>query len=111
VKLKVREYLAKDDRSPYREWLETLDATVRGRIQARVFRFELGNLGDSKSVGEGVWEARLEFGPGYRLYFGRHGNTVILLLLGGDKGSQAKDIRRAKQYWMDFLEASKHGKA
>jgi len=111
VKLRVREYLTAGDKSPYREWLGTLDAPVRARIQARVLRFELGNLGDSKSVGEGVWEARLAFGPGYRLYFGRHGNTVILLLLGGDKGSQAKDIRRAKQYWMDFLEDSKHGKA
>jgi len=111
VKLSVREYLTADDKSPYREWLGTLDAAVRARIQARVLRFELGNLGDSKSVGEGVWEARLAFGPGYRLYFGRHGKIVILLLLGGDKGSQAKDIRRAKQYWMDFMEALKHGKA
>jgi putative addiction module killer protein len=111
VKLRVREYLTADDKNPYREWLGTLGAPVRARVQARVLRFELGNLGDSKSVGEGVWEARLAFGPGYRLYFGRQGKTVILLLLGGDKGSQTRDIRRAKRYWADFLEGVKHGKA
>ena len=111
MKLSVREYLTADDKSPYREWPGTLDAPVRARIQARVLRFELGNLGDSKSVGEGVWEARLAFGPGYRLYFGRHGKTVILLLLGGDKRSQSKDIWRVKQFWMDFMEVLKHGKA
>jgi putative addiction module killer protein len=111
VKLSIREYLTADNRSPYREWLGTLDVSVRARVQARVLRFELGNLGDSKSVGGGVWEARLAFGPGYRLYFGRQRRTVILLLLGGDKGSQSKDIRQARRYWMDFMEDSKHVKA
>jgi putative addiction module killer protein len=61
-------------------------------------------------VGGGVWEARLDFGPGYRLYFGKDGATVILLLAGGDKASQSKDIASAKHYWKDFREA-KHGKA
>jgi putative addiction module killer protein len=76
-----------------------------------VLRFEIGNLGDHKSVGSGVWEARLAFGPGYRIYFGQVGQQLVLLLLGGDKGSQAKDIRTARQYWAEFLEATKHGKA
>lgn len=105
--LVVREFLDADGESPYRRWLKTLDSSVKARIQARVFRFELGNLGDHKAVGEGVWEARLMFGAGYRIYFGRVGTEVVLLLVGGDKGSQPKDIRTAKRYWADFLEASK----
>jgi putative addiction module killer protein len=83
---------------------------MQARIQARVLRFEKGNLGDHKTVGGGVWEARLDFGPGYRLYFGKEGAAVILLLVGGDKSSQSKDIAAAKRYWADFSEAT-HGKA
>ncbi len=83
---------------------------VQARIQARMLRFESGNLGDNKAVGGGIWEARLDFGPGYRLYFGREGLSVIVLLVGGDKASQSKDFAAAKRYWDDFREA-KHGKA
>lgn len=68
-------------------------------------------LGDHKAVGGGVWEARLPIGPGYRLYFARDGRMIILLLLGGSKASQAKDIRRAQQFWMDYLEVRRHGAA
>ena len=69
----VREHLTADGRNPYREWLDTLDVAPRARIQARVLRFSTGNLGDHKSVGGGVWEARVMFGPGYRIYFGKDG--------------------------------------
>jgi putative addiction module killer protein len=107
----VREYLTADARNPYREWLATLDRAVAARVQARILRFELGNLGDHKSVGAGVWEARLAFGPGYRIYFGRNGESVILLLLGGTKASQRRDVRRAQEFWRDYLENRRHGKA
>ena len=107
----VREYLTADGRSPFREWLGVLTKAVAARIQARVLRFELGNLGDHKSVGGGVWEARVMFGPGYRIYFGKDGDLVVMLLAGGDKGSQAKDIARARDFWRDFLEAKRRGKA
>lgn len=80
-----------------------------GRIQARILRFELGNLGDHKQVGGGVWEARLAFGPGYRLYFGKSGAALVLLLVGGDKGSQRKDINRAQEYWAKYLKESQRG--
>lgn len=110
MKLIIREYLTAQGKSPYRDWLKSLDLKVQARIQARVLRFEGGNLGDHKSVGGGVWEARLDFGPGYRLYFGKDGLSVILLLVGGDKASQAKDIAAAKVYWNDFRGESKHGK-
>ena len=69
--LTVREYLTADGKSPFREWLGSLTKAVKARIQLRVQRFELGNLGDHKTVGEGVWEARVMFGPGYRIYFGK----------------------------------------
>lgn len=75
-------------------------------IQIRV-----GQSRDHKALGEGVWEARLDFGPGYRLYFAKTGRTVILLLVGGDKRSQSKDINQAKQYWAQYLKDAKHGKA
>lgn len=96
--------------SPFREWLTGFDVTARARIQARVLRFETGNLGDHRSVGEGVWEARCDFGPGYRIYFGKVGSALILLLLGGDKSTQRADIRRARDYWADCLEAINRGK-
>ncbi len=81
-----------------------------GKNSARVARFETGNLGDHTSVGGGVWEARLPFGPGYRLYFGKYKRQILLLLLGGTKASQPRDIRDAQQYWRDYLEAH-HGTA
>jgi len=78
------------------EWFARLrDRSAQRRIQARIDRMEDGNLGDWKPVGDGVAEARLAFGPGYRLYFMRRGLEVIVLLCGGDKGSQKKDIRTA----------------
>ncbi len=74
-----------------------------------------GSSGSSQATSEttrdGVWEARLDFGPGYRVYFAKTGRTVILLLVGGDKRSQSKDINQAKQYWAQYLEEAKHGKA
>ena len=70
-------------------------------------RFENGNLGDAKPLVDGVWEARLMFGAGYRVYFALDGRTVLLLLLGGDKRTQAKDIRQAQQYWDDYCKRGK----
>src|SRR4029453_12927495 len=110
MKLTIKEYVASDGRSPFRDWLDALDLSVKARIQARVLRFETGNLGDHKSVGGGIWEARLMFGPGYRIYFGKQGRSMILLLLGGAKGSQARDVREARQLWREYLEVTKHGK-
>jgi putative addiction module killer protein len=102
--LTVREYETPDGQSPFRAWLETLDRATRARIQARVLRFETGNLGDHKTVGRGVLEARVMFGPGYRIYFGRDGATLVVLLVGGSKATQARDIRNAQKYWRDYLE-------
>jgi putative addiction module killer protein len=104
MKLTIREYVSAEGGNYYRDWLDSLAVAVRARIQSRVLRFENGNLGDHKSVGEGVWEARVMFGSGYRIYFGKEGRTIILLLLGGNKSSQAADIRKARQLWKEYLE-------
>ena len=80
------------------KWLDALrDAQARQRIVVRIRRLELGNPGDIKPVGEGVSEMRISHGPGYRLYFTRSGETIVILLCGGDKSSQARDIAIARQ--------------
>ena len=104
MKLIIREYLSTEGRNYFREWIDSLAVTVKARIQARILRFETCNLGDTKSVGAGVWEARIMFGPGYRIYFGKEGRSIILLLLGGDKSSQAGDIQKAQRIWKKYLE-------
>ena len=109
TKLTIREYVTAQGTSPFRTWLSRLDVTVRARIQARVLRFETGNLGDHRAVGRGVWEARCDFGPGYRIYFAKPGTTILLLLLGGDKASQRADIPNAQKHWTDYLEAMDRG--
>jgi putative addiction module killer protein len=87
-----------DDQIPIEEWLTSLDVNTRNRIRAQIDRIEDGNFGDVKLVGEGVSELRINFGPGYRVYFGKKGK-VIHLLTGGDKASQAADIVYAKDFW------------
>ncbi len=109
VKIHIQEYLTAAGKSPYQQWLDSVDVSVKARIQARIFRFELGNLGDHKAVGKGVWEARIQFGAGYRVYFGKDGDRLILLLLGGSKSSQSRDIKKAQEYWSEYLEESSHG--
>jgi putative addiction module killer protein len=95
--------MTEDHDCPFEVWLESLrDRQARARIKKRLDRIELGNLGDFKPVGEGVLELRIDYGPGYRIYFAESGATIILFLYGGDKSTQDQDILRAKQYWIDF---------
>ena len=102
---KIRELETATGRMPYRAWLDALDMKAKARVQARILRLETGHLGDHRSVGHGVWELRLDFGPGYRVYFGVDGKTLILLLMGGDKGSQKRDVAKAKKLWSDDQES------
>lgn len=82
----------------FAKWYRKLsDRRAQNRIVVRIRRIELGHLGDVRSVGRGVQEIRINYGPGYRLYYVRHGKTIIILLCGGDKSSQSKDIEKAKQ--------------
>jgi putative addiction module killer protein len=97
-------YLTAIGDAPFIKWLESLkDKTVRYRIKERLDRVSLGNLGDYKSVAEGVFELRCAFGAGYRIYFGQANKKVILLLCAGDKSTQRKDIKKAVSYWKDYL--------
>ena len=99
----IQHYTTPDGRIPFTEWLNSLrDRRARVRIQFRLRRVSSGNLGDYRSVGEGVYELRIDYGPGYRVYFGQVGTTIVLLLCGGDKSTQAADIRKAKEYWTDY---------
>lgn len=99
----VHEYQTAAGAAPLAEWLERLrDAQARARIVARLDRLRAGLLGDWRSVGHGVCELRIDHGPGYRVYFGKEGRALILLLCGGDKRTQAKDIERAHAYWEDY---------
>ena len=90
-------------KAPFEKWLESLkDKKTRQIIQTRLDRVTFGNLGDVKSVGEDVFEFRIDYGPGFRVYFSFHGQKILLLLMGGEKHSQAKDIEKAKQYLKDW---------
>jgi putative addiction module killer protein len=103
VPQEVLYYKTANGREPFRDWFLSLqDARVRQKIEARLARVRSGNFGDCHFVGSGVVELRVHFGPGYRIYFGRLGNQVIVLLAGGDKQSQTKDIERAQIYWNDY---------
>ncbi len=86
-------------------WLDALrDIHARARVQARIERMATGNFGDMKSVGEGISELRIDYGPGFRIYFTKRGSQLIILLVGGDKSSQRRDIQTAQRLARDLLE-------
>ena len=97
-------FRSRSDDSPYLEWLDTLGWKMQGRILARVARMKNGQFGDCKAIDRSLYELRLFFGPGYRVYFGEHDGKTVLLLAGGDKSTQSKDIKKAKEYWKTYLE-------
>lgn len=104
----VLHYQTAQGRRPFQEWVESVkDNAVKAAVAARINRVRAGTLGDWKSVGTGVFELRVNLGPGYRVYFGRDGNTVVILLTGGEKRSQDSDIKRAKEYWKDYEKRTK----
>lgn len=99
----VRRYTTADGIDLFGRWLEALrDRQAVARVLRRVDRLERGLFGDCKPCGGGVWELRVDWGPGYRVYYARAGKTIILLLCGGDKSTQQADILRAREYWNDY---------
>lgn len=95
-------YADQEGREPFVEWLESLSVPFQDRVFRRLQRVQLGNFGDHKNVGEGIRELRLHFGKGYRVYYAEDGEEIVLLLCGGDKSRQHKDIRQAKSYWLEY---------
>ncbi len=102
---RIEHYLTDSGKDVFQDWLESLrDRQAQARIAVRLARLSAGNLGDCKPVGDGVWELRLDWGPGYRVYYARAGDVLILLLCGGDKRTQPKDIEQARTHWQHHQE-------
>ena len=104
--IKIDVYKTLDGKSPYYEWLDDLDINIQAIIEKRMTRVRLGNFGDHHNIkgGKGIYELIFDFGPGYRIYYGKKGLSLIILLMGGDKGSQKRDITKAKRYWQECEE-------
>jgi len=100
--IEVREYVDTDGRSPYARWFDGLNARAAAKVATALVRMEQGNLSNVKGVRAGVSEYRLDFGPGYRVYFGKDGDTLIILLGGGTKKRQSKDIEAAQDLWREY---------
>ena len=98
----VREYLDAKGISPYAKWFDRLNATAAVKVATAVHRMEQGNFSNVKGVGAGVYEYRIDFGPGYRIYFGKDGDRVVILLAGGAKKRQDADVTTAKAHWRDY---------
>ena len=100
--IEIREYIDARGRNSFQRWVDRLDPIAVVRVRAAIDRMEAGNLSNAKGVGRGVFEYRMDFGPGYRIYFGRDGDTVIILLGGGTKSRQHRDIENARASWQEY---------
>jgi len=100
--MELREYEDAEGRSPFRVWFKTLDAIAAARVQRVLARLELGNTSNVKGVGGGVFELKVDFGPGYRIYFGKDGGEIVILLGGGTKKRQGRDINTARASWQNY---------
>jgi putative addiction module killer protein len=100
--VQILEYVDPTGRSPFADWFDTLDAQAAAKVTIALARIEQGNLSNVKSVRSGVLEYRIDFGPGYRLYFGRDSDTLVILLAGGTKSRQQRDIAAAQARWADY---------
>ena len=100
--IEIREYINAQARSPYARWFDRLNAQAAAKVATALIRMERGNLSSVKSVGAGVLECRIDIGPGYRIYFGKDGDALIILLGGGTKKRQQQDIETARDLWREY---------
>ncbi len=107
--IKVVEYL-QNGVSVFEKWFDGLDALAAAKVATALYRLEQGNFSNVKSVGQGVSECKIDFGPGYRIYFGREGNRLVILLGGGSKKTQSRDIRNAQSLWAQYKTEKKKRK-
>lgn len=103
----MREYETEDRRSPFAEWFDDLDATAAAKVTTALTRLGQGNTSNVKGVGSGVFELKIDFGPGYRVYFGKDGQELVILLGGGTKKKQQRDIGNAQDCWQDYKDRKK----
>ncbi len=102
-------YVTEEGKAPFEDWFNKLDTTAALKVRTAIVRIEIGNLGDVKPVGQGVSERRITFGPGYRVYFGQDGDKLVILLCGGTKKRQSRDIEQAKAFWDDYKSRRQKG--
>jgi putative addiction module killer protein len=102
AEIEIRSYVDDRDRAPFEEWLADLDRHAEAKIAVALSRLSSGNISNVKAVGEGVAEYRLDWGPGYRIHFGQDGSRLIILVCGGTKVRQDRDIATAKARWADY---------
>lgn len=108
--IEILEYLdPRSERSPFGQWFEDLHGPAAAKVTVALARLEQGNTSALKSVGAGVAELRIDFGPGYRVYLGQDGAALVILLAGGSKKGQQKDIETAKARWLDYKRRKKEG--
>lgn len=107
--INIVEYEDEQGNHPYSKWFATLNVHAALKIRTAIARMELGNLSNAKGVGQGVIEYRLDFGPGYRIYYGRDGEQLIILLGGGTKKRQSRDIEYAQALWKDYKRRKREG--
>lgn len=100
-------YETESGKKPFHDWFKSLDKKTKERILVRLDRLQAGNPGDFKYLDEDIYELKLRFGSGYRIYYGNYEDIIVLILCGGDKSSQSKDIQKAKTYFKDFKECIK----
>lgn len=105
--IEIRYYVAAGGEEPFADWFAGLDVLARAKVTRAIARMEQGNFSNVKSVGQGVLEYRIDFGPGYRIYFARDGETLVVLLAGGTKKRQQRDIDAAHRYWLDYKQGKR----
>lgn len=105
--IQIREYIDANGRNRYAMWFDRLPAPAAAKVSTALYRIELGNLSSVKNLGGGVFESRINFGPGYRVYFGKDGNALIILLCGGVKKRQQSDIETARSLWREYKQQQK----
>ena len=105
--IRIKEYVDEDGHSPFAKWFNTLDPRAASKVTTALLRMEQGNFSNVRGVGSGVYEYVIDYGPGYRVYFGRDGEKLVILLGGGTKKRQQKDIDKVHRYWNDYKKRKK----
>ena len=109
MKIKIESYITEEGIEPFTKWFNKLNAIAAAKVSTALYRMESGNYSNVESVSEGVFEYKIDFGPGYRIYFGQDGDELVILVGGGSKKQQDKDIKMAKMYWKEYKSLKKRG--